>query len=81
MAAVQSLFVTFLLLLGTLETASSFQVTRMSAPSAASEAFVDKLPSMHGKTVVVTGCSKGLGFITALAAAKKGAEVFMLNRK
>eukprot|EP00579_Thalassiosira_antarctica_P015680 CAMPEP_0201933034 /NCGR_PEP_ID=MMETSP0903-20130614/30715_1 /ASSEMBLY_ACC=CAM_ASM_000552 /TAXON_ID=420261 /ORGANISM="Thalassiosira antarctica, Strain CCMP982" /LENGTH=327 /DNA_ID=CAMNT_0048472833 /DNA_START=129 /DNA_END=1112 /DNA_ORIENTATION=+ len=43
--------------------------------------FVEKLPSMAGKSVVVTGCSKGLGFVTAKALAEKGATVYMLNRK
>eukprot|EP00978_Attheya_sp_CCMP212_P019209 scaffold53559_cov55-Attheya_sp.AAC.3 len=49
-------------------------------PSQYYDAFVEELPSMKGKTVVVTGCSRGLGYVTALTLAKKGASVFMLNR-
>mmetsp|Transcript_3453 Transcript_3453/g.7367 ORF Transcript_3453/g.7367 Transcript_3453/m.7367 type:complete len:348 (+) Transcript_3453:98-1141(+) len=43
--------------------------------------FFDELPSMSGKTVVVTGASRGLGYVTALTLAKKGATLFLLNRK
>jgi NAD(P)-dependent dehydrogenase (short-subunit alcohol dehydrogenase family) len=49
-------------------------------PSQYYDAFVEELPSMKGKTVVVTGCSRGLGYVTALTLAKKGASVIMLNR-
>jgi NAD(P)-dependent dehydrogenase (short-subunit alcohol dehydrogenase family) len=44
-------------------------------------AFVEQLPSLTGKTVSVTGASRGLGYITALTCARKGAEVIMLGRK
>ncbi|EOD07253.1 short chain dehydrogenase, partial [Emiliania huxleyi CCMP1516] len=38
------------------------------------------LPSMSGRTVAITGCSRGLGYVTALTLAKKGAQLFLLNR-
>jgi len=43
--------------------------------------FFETLPSLKGKTVVITGFSRGLGYVTALSVAKKGATVFLLNRK
>merc|ERR1712176_355783 len=43
--------------------------------------FFENLPSMQDKTVVITGCSRGIGYVTARAAAQKGAFVVMLNRK
>ena len=43
-------------------------------------AFVKALPSMSGRTVAITGCSRGLGYVTALTLAKKGARLFLLNR-
>ena len=49
----------------------------------ASEIFPDliaSLPSMSGKTVAVTGSSRGLGYVTALALAQKGARVLLLSR-
>lgn len=43
--------------------------------------FESKLPSLEGKTVVVTGCTSGTGYIVARTAARKGAEtVLLLNR-
>jgi len=43
--------------------------------------FESKLPSLKGKTVAVTGCTSGTGYIVARTAARKGAEnVLMLNR-
>lgn len=42
--------------------------------------FSAKLPSLNGKTVVVTGCTTGTGFVLARTCAEKGATVFMLNR-
>lgn len=44
------------------------------------DAFVDALPSLAGKVVCVTGTTSGTGFFFALAAAKKGATVVLLNR-
>ena len=43
--------------------------------------FMDTLPSMVGKTVVITGCSRGLGYVTAKSIVQKGGHVIMLNRK
>ncbi|KAK3252782.1 hypothetical protein CYMTET_37940 [Cymbomonas tetramitiformis] len=43
--------------------------------------FFEELPSMAGKNIVVTGASRGLGFVTALSLAKKGASLFLLNRR
>jgi len=42
--------------------------------------FVQKLPKLGGKVVCVTGTTSGTGYFYALAAAKKGATVIMLNR-
>lgn len=43
--------------------------------------FFTSLPSMKGKTVAITGASRGLGYVTARALAEKGATVLMLNRQ
>ncbi|KAI8802209.1 hypothetical protein BJ742DRAFT_833843 [Cladochytrium replicatum] len=40
----------------------------------------DKIPSLAGKVVVITGGSGGLGKIQALEMAKKGAHVFIVGR-
>lgn len=42
--------------------------------------FADALPSMAGKTVAVTGCTTGTGYVCARVCAEKGAKVFLLNR-
>ena len=42
--------------------------------------FSEKLPSMAGKAIAITGCSRGLGFVTALTLAQKGARLYLLNR-
>ena len=49
-------------------------------PSELYPAYFDSLPSMAGKTVVVTGASRGLGYVTALSVARKGATVFLVGR-
>ena len=49
-------------------------------PSKLYPSFFEELPSLSGKKVVVTGASRGLGYVTALSCAKKGAEVIMLCR-
>jgi hypothetical protein len=49
-------------------------------PSELYPAYFDSLPSMAGKTVVVTGASRGLGYVTALSVARKGAAVFLVGR-
>lgn len=50
-------------------------------PSQLYPAFVKQLPSLNKKIVAITGASRGLGYITALTCAKKGAKVIMLSRK
>jgi len=40
------------------------------------------IPSLEGKTIAITGCTTGTGFITAkLCAQKKAKNIIMLNRK
>jgi len=50
-------------------------------PSQLYDSFVEQLPSLAGKTVAVTGASRGLGYVTALTCAQKGAEVILLGRR
>ena len=42
---------------------------------------VEKIPSLNGKTIAITGSTSGTGFVAAKTIAKKGARVFLLNRK
>mmetsp|Transcript_6667 Transcript_6667/g.13879 ORF Transcript_6667/g.13879 Transcript_6667/m.13879 type:complete len:348 (+) Transcript_6667:37-1080(+) len=49
-------------------------------PSVHYPSYLSELPSMAGKTVAVTGASRGLGYVTAISLAKKGARVILLNR-
>ena len=42
---------------------------------------VEKIPSLSGKTIAITGSTSGTGFVAAKTIAKKGARVFLLNRK
>jgi len=43
--------------------------------------FEQTLPSLEGKTVCITGCTTGTGFIVARTAVRKGASnVLLLNR-
>ena len=44
------------------------------------EKFVETLPSLTGKVVVITGTTTGTGYVTALTCAKRGASVVLLNR-
>jgi len=44
-------------------------------------AFKSKLPSMAGKTVVITGTTSGTGHVAARTVAELGAKVLLLNRK
>ena len=50
-------------------------------PSEYYEDFLDDLPSMAGQVVAITGASRGLGFVTAMALATKGATLLLLNRR
>lgn len=44
-------------------------------------AFEATLPSLQGKTVAITGCTTGTGYVAAVCAARKGADqIFLLNR-
>jgi NAD(P)-dependent dehydrogenase (short-subunit alcohol dehydrogenase family) len=67
---------------GTLAFSGTTSTVKMEQerPSQYYPEFFQSLPSMKGKTVVITGCSRGLGYVTALSIAKKGAAVIMLNR-
>ena len=42
---------------------------------------VEKIPSLDGKTIAITGTTSGTGFIAAKTVAKKGARTLLLNRK
>ena len=42
--------------------------------------FANGLPSLQGKTIAITGCTSGTGFIVARTAILKGADhVLLLN--
>ena len=42
---------------------------------------VQKIPSLQGKTIAITGTTTGIGFVAARTVAKKGARTILLNRK
>ena len=42
---------------------------------------VEKIPSLEGKTIAITGTTSGTGFIAAKTVAEKGAKTLLLNRK
>ena len=42
--------------------------------------FAASLPSMHGKTVAITGTTSGTGFVAAQTVLHKGGRVILLNR-
>ena len=44
-------------------------------------AFEADLPDATGKVAAVTGCTTGTGYVAARCLAKKGATVYMLNRR
>ena len=67
--------------LGSIGMAFSSAPPSQPRPSELYPAYFDSLPSMAGKTVVITGASRGLGYVTALAVARKGAAVFMVGRR
>ena len=43
--------------------------------------FKDNMPTLTGKTFIITGTTSGTGKVASMALAEKGARVFMLNRK
>jgi len=43
-------------------------------------ALVKALPTMHGKTVAITGCTSGTGLVLAHTCGVLGARIVMLNR-
>ncbi|CAE8660130.1 unnamed protein product, partial [Polarella glacialis] len=45
------------------------------------EAKLSKFTSLEGKVFCVTGCTEGIGYAHARAAAQKDAHVVMLNRQ
>ena len=42
--------------------------------------FKESMPSLDGKTIVITGTTSGTGKIASHSFAEKGARVIMLNR-
>jgi len=42
---------------------------------------VDKIPSLKGKTIAITGTTSGTGYVAAKVVAKKGATTILINRK
>lgn len=67
--------------------ASAFSTPAASTPADTAErpsryypAFCAQLPSLEGRTVVVTGASRGLGLVTARTVASRGGRVLALNR-
>ena len=42
---------------------------------------MEAIPSLNGKTIVITGTTSGTGFIAAKTVANKGARTLLLNRK
>ncbi|MBT4149981.1 MAG: SDR family NAD(P)-dependent oxidoreductase [Candidatus Marinimicrobia bacterium] len=42
---------------------------------------VEKVPSLDGKTIAITGTTSGTGFVAAKTVAEKGARTLLLNRK
>jgi len=59
---------------------ASTPIDMAERPSQYYASFCERLPSLEGKTVVITGCSRGLGFITARTVASKGGRIIALNR-
>ena len=49
-------------------------------PSVLYPSYFEALASQSGRAIAITGCSRGLGFVTALTLAKKGAQLYLLNR-
>ena len=42
---------------------------------------VQKISSLQGKTIAITGTTTGIGFVAARTVANKGARAVLLNRK
>ena len=38
----------------------------------------EDIPSLKGKTVIVTGANTGIGYVSALEMARKGAHVYLI---
>ncbi|MEJ2044747.1 MAG: SDR family NAD(P)-dependent oxidoreductase [Reinekea sp.] len=49
-------------------------------PTTAYSQLISTFPSMHGKSVLITGCTSGTGLTLARTCGKLGAKVIMLNR-
>jgi len=54
--------------------------TKANLPSRWFSDFLSTVPSATGKTLVITGCTSGVGFITARTFLQKGGKVYGLNR-
>lgn len=60
---------------------SSSSTSNKPRPAEYYHEFMKTLPSIRGKTVAITGCSRGLGYVTASSVIQKGGRVLLLNRK
>jgi len=56
------------------------QQQQRQRPSLYYDDFVKDLPSLKGKTIVITGTSRGLGYVTALTVVRKGGRAILFNR-
>ena len=58
----------------------SGEYQRPAVDSKVFPALFERMPSMSGKTVAITGCTSGTGQCLATKLAEKGARIIMLNR-
>ena len=42
---------------------------------------IKEIPMLIGKTIIITGTTSGIGFITVKTLLDKGARILLLNRK